>query len=288
MNLSIQHYTGYQGVQLCADVGGDPDNPPVILLHGGGQTRYSWGRAARNLAANGYYVIALDLRGHGDSGWSEVGDYSLDAFVNDLKSVIATLKRPPALVGASLGGVASLLCIGEPAAPAVSALILVDVVPRMSSVGMKHIGDFMRGNLDGFASLSDAADAVARYLPNRPRPSSTEGLKKNLRLKEDGRYYWHWDPQFQTGRQRVNSQELFERLEGAAVQVKVPTLLVRGKQSEMVSLEGAQLLLQLIPQAHLVDVDGAGHMVAGDKNDSFNQAVESFLEMTLQSDCHIQ
>jgi len=283
MTLHTQHYAGYQGLPLCADVGGDPANPPVILLHGGGQTRYSWGRAAREMVQAGFHVIALDLRGHGDSGWAPDGDYSSDAFIADLKAVIATLDQPPALVGASLGGAVSLLCIGECEQRLASALVLVDVVPRMAQSGMKHIGEFMRGNLDGFADLQEAADAVARYLPGRPRPSSPDGLLKNLRLKEDGRYYWHWDPQFQLGKSRPQPQDFSDRLERAAVCVKVPTLLVRGKQSDLVTPEGAQLLLQLIPHAQFVDVEGAGHMVAGDKNDVFNSAIEHFLNNTLQA-----
>lgn len=283
MTLQTKRFRGFQGIQLTADVGGDPSNPPVILLHGGGQTRYSWGRAAQELVQAGYHVISLDLRGHGDSDWAVHGDYSISAFTEDLHAVISTLEQPPALVGASLGGVASLLCIGESEQSPASALVLIDVVPRMAAEGIKHIGDFMRGNLDGFATLDEAADAVARYLPDRPKRSSPEGLLKNLRLKEDGRYYWHWDPAFQSDDTRGRSQDMFERMETAAARVTVPTLLVRGKQSDVVTPEGAQLLLELIPQAEFIDVEGAGHMVAGDKNDVFNRAVEGFLKQTLQT-----
>ncbi len=283
MSLHTTRFNGYQGMTLAADVGGDPANQPVLLLHGGGQTRHSWGKAARELAQAGYHSIALDLRGHGDSDWAADGDYSLDAFIGDLLAVIATLKQPPVLVGASLGGATSLLAIGEIGNHLARALVLVDVVPRMAESGMKHIGEFMRANLDGFISLQDAADAVARYLPGRPRPSSPDGLLRNLRLKEDGRYYWHWDPAFQLGKSRLTPESFFTRLEQAASGIYVPTLLVRGKQSDLVTPEGVQLLLKLIPHAELVDVEGAGHMVAGDKNDAFNSAVESFLTTILQT-----
>lgn len=281
MTLHTQRYVGYQGTQLGADIGGDPHHPAVILLHGGGQTRYSWGRAARELVQAGYHVIALDLRGHGESDWAEDGDYSLNAFVADLRAVIATLDHPPPLVGASLGGATALLSVGESVAPLARALVLVDLVPRMASAGLRQIGEFMGGNLDGFASVTEAADAVARYLPHRPRPSSPDGLLKNLRLKEDGRFYWHWDPQFQLNESRPRPEELFQRLELAAGQITIPTLLVRGKQSEIVTAEGVQALLELIPHAEFVDVEGAGHMVAGDKNDAFNSVIERFLKSTL-------
>lgn len=277
MTLHKTRFIGHDGLELCADIGGAADAPPVLFLHGGGQTRHSWGKAAREMARRGYQAAALDLRGHGESGWSSNGDYSTDAFVNDIKAVVSTFDRPPALVGASLGGAASLLAIGESESPLASALVLVDVVPRMSPQGVRHIGDFMRGNPDGFADLEEAAQAVARYLPNRPRPSSPEGLLKNLRLRDDGRYYWHWDPAFQANRAQQKLDTLFERMETAARRIQVPTLLVRGKQSDVVSQEGAQLLLELIPHAEYIDVEGAGHMVAGDKNDLFNDAVQQFL-----------
>ncbi|ROM33950.1 alpha/beta hydrolase [Pseudomonas poae] len=283
MTLHTERYIGYRGTQLSADVGGDPRLPAVILLHGGGQTRYSWGRAARELVQTGYHVITLDLRGHGESDWAADGDYSLNAFVADLGAVIATLEHPPALVGASLGGATALLSVGESVAPLAQALVLVDLVPRMATEGIRQIGEFMSGNLDGFASVAEAADAVARYLPHRPRPSSPDGLLKNLRLKEDGRFYWHWDPQFQLNKSRPQPEELFQRLEHAAKQVTIPTLLVRGKQSEMVTAEGVQALLKLIPHAEFVDVEGAGHMVAGDNNDAFNSVIERFLKSTLQA-----
>ena len=197
--------------------------------------------------------------------------------------MITSLNRPPALVGASLGGATALLGIGEHHSALTSALVLVDVVPRMTPEGIKHIGDFMGGNPKGFATLEEAADTVARYLPDRPRPSSPEGLLKNLRLKEDGRFYWHWDPRFQTGRSHPRPQELFLRMEQAARNVTLPTLLIRGKQSEVVSPEGARHLLELMPHAQFVDVEGAGHMIAGDQNDVFNSAIARFLNHHLQA-----
>jgi len=269
--------SGCRGVSLAADIAGVAGQECVILLHGGGQTRHSWGKAAADLAAAGYHVISLDLRGHGDSDWAPDADYTLEAFVGDLRSVIGTLDRPPVIVGASLGGATALVAIGEASTQLARALVLVDVVPRMSRGGVDQIRTFMQGNMNGFASVEEAADAVARYLPNRPRPNSTEGLRKNLREGQDGRLYWHWDPAFQIGERRIDSSVMTQRMEAAACRVQVPTLLVRGKQSDVVSHEGAGQLLELIPHAVCVDVDGAGHMVAGDRNDIFNGAILSFL-----------
>lgn len=268
---------GSRGVSLAADIGGGAGQASVILLHGGGQTRHSWGKAASDLAGAGYHVISLDLRGHGDSDWAPDADYTLEAFVGDLRAVIETLDQAPVIIGASLGGATALVAVGEAEVELARALVLVDVVPRMSRGGVEQIRAFMQGNLGGFASVQEAADAVARYLPNRPRPSSSEGLLKNLREGEDGRLYWHWDPAFQVGDRRIDASVMTARMEAAARRVQVPTLLVRGKQSDVVSREGASELLALMPHAACVDVEGAGHMVAGDRNDIFNSAILAFL-----------
>jgi non-heme chloroperoxidase len=274
---------GADGLILAADVEGDPAAPPVVLWHGGGQTRHAWGTALTVLGQR-WRAYSVDLRGHGDSAWAPDGDYSLDAFARDVVAVARALPRPPAIVGASLGGIASLTAIAEADGPPLAtALVLVDVAPRIEAAGVQRIGEFMTGHLDGFASLDEVADVIAAYNPHRPRPKNLDGLKKNLRQRADGRWAWHWDPRFVSGRfgspdETRSSITDGGRLQRAARSLTIPTLLVRGRMSDLLSEEGAQELLQLVPQARLVDVAGAGHMVAGDRNDAFNDAVVQFLE----------
>lgn len=269
--------TGHAGLRLSASIGGPEQAMPVILLHGGGQTRHAWRHAARDLIASGRRVISLDLRGHGDSAWSEDGDYSFDAFAGDVRAVIAECPQPPALVGASLGGLSAMLAAGEAPMPELRALVLVDVVPKLERDGVMQIVQFMLAHSDGFSSLDDAAEAVAEFLPGRKRAASSEGLRKNLRLHPDGRLRWHWDPRFLLGERVPDPEPAYARLCAAAAQIHVPTLLVRGARSDLVSEEGVQDFLQRIPNAECIDVSEAGHMVAGDDNDAFNRAVEDFL-----------
>lgn len=275
--LEPKKLRGHGGISLAADVGGNPDNPAVIFMHGGGQTRASWGDAANTLVHSGYYVISLDLRGHGDSGWPDAGGYDLDDFIGDLLEVTSTLNEPPTLVGASLGGVTALAAIGESRTRVANALVLVDVVPRIDPEGAARIGSFMASNRHGFSSVEEAADAVSAYLPHRPRPKDVSGLQKNLRTGPDGRLYWHWDPNFLD---RANDKPLadYDRLMAAARNVRVPTLLVRGASSEIVTSEAAQEFLDCLPTAEFVEIAGARHMVAGDKNNAFNAAVFDFLD----------
>lgn len=273
-----RHYTVSEGLKLAADVGGDASHQPVILLHGGGQTRHAWSRVGRELVKAGYHVICLDLRGHGESGWSEAGYYRLDDFAADLRAVMTTLERPPVLIGASLGGGTSLLVTGESAPGTVAALVLVDVVPRPEPAGVRNIYAFMSARPEGFANLDEVADAVSAYNPHRPRPSDYAGLMRNLRTQQDGRLRWHWDPKFIDSRYRLDPEEYHRRLDAAARQVRVPSLLVRGALSDIVSVESARELQATIPGCEWVDVAGAGHMVAGDRNDVFNRAISEFLE----------
>lgn len=276
---------GADGIELGADVAGPEDGPPVVLLHGGGQTRHSWSGTLRTLGDRGWWAWSVDLRGHGDSTWPEDGDYSLGAFARDVTAITAAFDRPPALVGASLGGISSLVALYE--APdqraMASSLVLVDVAHRIEEQGRDRIGAFMTGNIDGFATLEEAADAVAAYNPNRPRPKDLSGLQKNLRRRADGRWVWHWDPRFIRG--AFGSEDETRTLDirpnllhDAVVALRIPTLLVRGRTSDLLSEEGAREFLELAPQAEFADVAGAGHMVAGDRNEIFNAAILDFLD----------
>jgi pimeloyl-ACP methyl ester carboxylesterase len=274
---AVVGYVGSGGVQLVATRYGPADGAPVLLLHGGGQTRGAWSASARAMAAQDFAVTALDMRGHGDSDWSPDGRYSLDLFADDLRLVIAEFESPPLLVGASLGGLASLLAAGEAPPATASAIVLVDIVPWIEPRGGEHVVGFMRGTADGFDTLEEAADAIAGYLPHRPRPERLDGLSRNLRRKADGRWYWHWDPGFVRPQQGWDMERMNARLSAAACAVRVPMMLVHGTNSEIVTAEGAERFCRMLPNAQVIPIEGAHHMVAGDDNDAFIDAMLPFL-----------
>jgi pimeloyl-ACP methyl ester carboxylesterase len=281
-------FKGASGNTLVGDVYGE-EGPPVLLLHGGGQTRHAWKKTGDLIARMGRIAYAVDQRGHGDSEWVADGAYQYTDFAADARVLADTLAERggvrPAVVGASLGGMAALIANCQPTATQkkpqhFSALVLVDITPRVDVEGVSKIQGFMRAQLrEGFGSIAEAADAVAAYLPHRPRPRSHEGLKKNLRLHPDGRWRWHWDPRFLEGNRRIGagSGEVERALVEAARSVTIPALLVRGASSELVQEEHAKDFLTLVPHATYVDVSGARHMVAGDRNDQFANAIEKFL-----------
>ncbi|MCW2534127.1 MAG: alpha/beta hydrolase [Blastococcus sp.] len=279
----VQRRFAADGVELAADeFAADDSRGTALLTHGGGQTRHSWKNAARTLSERGWTSVTLDTRGHGDSTWAPDGNYSMDALIADLVTVTAALDQPPVLIGASMGGVTSLVAAGE-GHVAARGLVLVDVAPRIEPVGAARVRDFMTANPDGFATLEDVAEAVSAYNPHRERSASLEGLKRNVRLMDDGRWHWHWDPALMRRGDGGDDDETrgvlsYERLQDAARSLTIPTLLVRGQQSDVVSPEGAAELLDLVPGSRFVDVQGTGHMVAGDDNDVFTREVLGFLD----------
>jgi pimeloyl-ACP methyl ester carboxylesterase len=273
-------FRGAEGLTLVGDewnrgAESAADRPTVLMLHGGGQNRFSWKNTGQILADAGLHVVALDSRGHGDSDRSPEANYSVEMLCADTLEVLDQIGRPVALIGASMGGLTGILVAREAGPRRVTQLVLVDVVPRFEKGGSARIRDFMFKHVHGFDTLEQAADAVAAYLPHRTRPKSHEGLKKNLRHR-DGRWYWHWDPAFLT----KPSDDPFvraDKLERAAVELTIPILLIRGKLSDVVSSEGVQEFLRMVPGAELVELPDAGHTAAGDDNDAFTEAVVGFV-----------
>ncbi|QUR69967.1 alpha/beta fold hydrolase [Mycobacterium spongiae] len=254
----------------------------MVFLHGGGQTRRSWSRAAAVVAERGWQAVTVDLRGHGESDWSGDGDYRVVSFAGDIQEVLRQLPARPVLVGASLGGFTSMLLVGELAPEIASAVVLVDIVPDMDPSGATRVHAFMADRIEsGFGSLDEVADMIAEYNPHRPRPADLDGLRTNLRRRGD-RWYWHWDPQFISGTAAFPPIEIIDtdRMNAAVAAIlrdRVPMLLIRGQMSDLVRQETADEFLARFPQVEFTDVGGAGHMVAGDRNDIFAQAVLEFL-----------
>jgi pimeloyl-ACP methyl ester carboxylesterase/acyl-coenzyme A thioesterase PaaI-like protein len=276
---------GHHGLELAGDEWGDPAGAPLLLLHGGGQNRHAWRGTAARLAAEGYSITTVDARGHGDSGWSKAQEYEMEHNALDVLALLGRFRQRPAVVGASMGGMSALLAQSMSAEQLFSAVVLVDVTPRMELSGVQRIMGFMTAHPDGFETLEQAAEVIAAYNPHRERSTQVDGLRKVLR-ERDGRWHWRWDPAFLTSKtdsfddpalMEARMQQMADELHRAAARLTVPTLLVRGGQSDLVSAESVREFLAAVPHAGYVDVGGAGHMVAGDDNDAFTAAVLDFL-----------
>lgn len=273
------------GVALVGDVWAPigESRGSVLLLHGGGQRRFSWHRTGERLAHNGWTAYAFDARGHGESGRAVGGDYSVSALVGDLMAIVQMIGERPILVGASVGGMTSLIAVGEQS-PVARGLVLVDIAARIEAEGAERIQRFMEGAPEGFATLEEASDAIAAYNPHRPRPNSLEGLRKNLVQGDDTRWRWHWDPRFLDDGSEPTREIRYRRACAAARNVTIPTLLIRGAHSDLVSEAGLREMRQLIPHARSVEVRAAGHMIAGDDNDVFTAELIDFMQSTIPAE----
>lgn len=263
------------GTRLSGEWFGEPSDRPLIFTHGVGQTAAAWRRTASRVAATGWSALAVDARGHGRSDRNPPDQpYVPDQFAEDLHRWTRMFQRKPVLIGASMGGLTGL--VAQARYDCFAALVLVDVTPRWESEGVARILDFMRAHGDGFVSIDAAADAIAAYMPHRPRKSA-QALAGLLEPDADGRWRWHWDPRL--------VDDLSAGMEGhqhqvseAARQVGVPTLLLTGSDSDVVSRDTIDHFLALVPHAQHREIAGARHLVAGDDNDAFASAVIEFLQ----------
>jgi len=274
--ITTRMITAGDGVSLCVRELGSAHGPPVLMLHGLGQSGAAWYGAARGLAARGLFVRCPDFRGHGASARMPSAQYQLTHFLDDVALLCGQCDRPPIIVGASLGGMLGLLqAAAHP--DCCRALVLVDITPRWEAAGVARILDFMRARPDGFASLDEAESHVRQYLRHRRNSKSRAQLAELFVEGPDGRFRWHWDPALV---QQISAQADThgQRLLAAAARLTVPTLLLSGALSDVVSQRGIDEFLAAAPHAQHRQISGARHMLAGDNNDAFNAALLAFLE----------
>ena len=280
------------GVALALEKHGAAHSPALVFAHGFGQTRHAWSLSAAALAREGWQCITADARGHGESGWRADGAYEFEQFVHDLLDVarsavparldLARGAAPskPILIGASMGGLLGLIAQAEH--DVFGALVLVDITPRWEPAGIERILAFMRAHPEGFVSIEQAIAAIAHYLPHRAARSrnyedATGRLRKMLVRMDDGRLRWHWDPRL-LERIAADGANQQQRLLDAARRIRVPTLLISGEHSDIVSNSTIEEFQHCVPHAQHVRVARATHMIVGDRNDAFTEAVRAFIQ----------
>ena len=263
LNLSYQEW-GNAGAQ------------PIIMLHGFGVSGHMFDEFADRMQEN-YRLIALDQRGHGDSDWSEDGDYSRTAFVSDLEGFRQALGIERfILVGHSMGGLNAVAYTNQ-YPQHVRALVLVDVGPESAKEGVDNIVRFTRGPDE--LEFEEFVELAHRFNPRRTLENIRERMRHRLKPTDNGKYTWKFDKRFREPDSglKIGSDASNDDSWSLFRGVRIPTLLIRGAESDVLTQPVAERAATEMPRTRLVVVPGAGHSVPGDNPDGFTEAVQEFL-----------
>ncbi len=252
---------------------GNHGKPKLLCLHGGAQTAHSWDFFALGMRDQ-FHIVALDQRGHGDSDWSQEGDYSLESHVKDVDAFTDAIGfKQFVLVGLSMGGRNSYgFTYRHPAK--VKSLIICDIGPETNKAGTQRIGEFLQ-DTEVFESFDWLVKRVQKYNPHREEKQIRGSLLNNLKQLPDGRWTWKYDRR--RGLRQRGGGEITVNLWAELKSIKCPTLLVRGGNSDVLTPETAKKVAATIPNCKLVEVPNAGHLVQGDNPVAFEKAVRGFL-----------
>lgn len=257
---------------------GEPSAPPMVLLHGFGVSSHMFDELAERVQGR-YRLLALDQRGHGDSEWAGEGDYSRVAFVEDVEAFRKALGLERfVLVGHSMGGlIAAAYAVQHPAQ--VSALVLVDSGPEAAEQGVENIRRFTSG--PDHLSFDEFVERAHQFNPRRTLENIQDRMRHRLRPEEDGKWTWKFDARFRqedsgirTGRDGETNDDRWQLFRS----IIVPTLLVRGAESDVLKQEVAERAVREMHRARLAVIGGAGHSVPGDNPDELTAALHSFLD----------
>lgn len=257
---------------------GNPDAPPLLLVHGGSTNLHVWDLAAVALADR-YHIVAFDQRGHGDSDWAPDGGYASDVYVNDLKGVIDALGLAPVLlVGHSMGGSNSLaFTVTYP--EIVCALVMVDAGPGQAEDSTERA---IRAAAAGppAGSFDAFVETVQGYTPWWPLWQIRRQVRHSVRPLPDGQWTWKGDPVLRNADRRRTRHQSRATTDRWAVWDKVhcPALIVRGALSRILPPESAQEMHARHPNSRLVEIQKAGHRVMEDNPAEFVRALQDFLD----------
>ena len=255
---------------------GSAANPPMLLLHGFAQTCHSWDFVALGFSDD-YRVIVLDQRGHGDSDWAADGDYSPETQQNDISAVVREIGLEKfTLMGLSMGGRNSFTYAANNP-DRVRALVIVDAGPQNMQQGTQNIRNFVQQD-DELDSVDAFVERVLKYNPRRAPEQIRGSIMHNLKQLPNGKWTWKYDKRLRRpGRRMGSDPETEKRLWGYLEALQCPTLLVRGGASDIIAMDTADKMRNVIPNSQMATIEGAGHLVMGDSPAGFQRAVTEFL-----------
>ncbi len=248
---------------------GSAGKPPLILLHGIARTARTFDHVAPHFTAN-YHVLAVDMRGHGDSAWDPQGSYVVEDYVKDIAALIAHLKlRNIVLWGNSTGGrVAQMIAGLHP--ELVTAVIVEDVGPERPREVSNSRADRMAKEAEGWATADDMLVQVKKENPRTPEPVLKELVRYGSKQRADGRIVWKRDPTILNG---FVPTELWSTVR----LIKAPIIYILGGASTIVPLDTQQEIKAALPQAEIVTLPGLGHYPSDEQPAQFLAVADRFL-----------
>lgn len=251
---------------------GNDGRHPIVLVHGSRLHAHVWNHFSRRFSPR-YHIVAVDQRGHGDSGWCPRQRYELEDFYQDLRAVIQArgLERFT-LIGHSLGGRVSMLYASRHHQE-LERLVLVDITPGRP--GGSPGADFSRITETPGPGDFDTQEAAIAYLGKllhrAPADMIEESVRHGMRLIPGDRYTWKYDPAMR--RRATAPVDLWS----AVRSVPTPTLLLYGSHSNVVTPELAARLGETMPNCAVERIENAGHALFTDQPEAFAASVERFL-----------
>ena len=264
---------------------GNPHLPDLVLLHGGGLTAHTWDMAAL-LLRDRYHILALDQRGHGDSGWSPDGTYSWEQHVHDIAGFVqAAGLQQFALVGMSMGGINAIRYTARHP-ERVQVLVIVDVGPDTLAEGRAELARFRDQTQEEADSPDWFLERAVRFNPQRPVAHLRYSLFHSLKQLPSGKWTWKQDRRREMTEQEGEDAEAARRMQAESLwkdltQITCPALVLRGERSNILSTEGAQRTAAALAKGDWQEVPNAGHTVQGDNPVFFAEAVDAFLSRVL-------
>ena len=254
---------------------GTVGKPVMLLLHGLRGHCHSWDDVSARFCSD-YHVLALDQRGRGETDWAARGDYSTDAFVADLEEFCYALGLEKfTLIGHSMGGRNSMAFAGRNAEK-LDNLVIVDIGPEIAPEGSARITREVVEVPEEFDTFEDAF----RHVNGQNRFASEAVMRRRLayqtRELPNGKLGWRYDPEIREQR-RTGTGAPPPDLWTPLSKVTCPTLIVRGSETDTLSLGVAERMVETLADGRLVHVDNAAHMVFEDNPDGFIAALADFL-----------
>jgi len=258
---------------------GRDDAPTVVMLHGLRSYAHTWAPVAAALVDR-YRVVALDQRGRGLSDWDPRRDYYAAAYVRDLDALVRELGlRRFVLVGHSMGG-ANAFVYAASNPDRLAGLVIEDMGPGASagSQGSERIKRELKETPDAFASWDDARAFWRRQRPNITESALDSRLAHSLKEGEAGRIVWRHDAKGIAAARLAATPEQLVHLWPLILNLHVPTLLLRGGDSDFLSADVAAEMAAANAEIERIDIPGATHYVHDDQPDAFNRALRTWLD----------